>query len=203
VTVVQERGSLEIRPLAPELSDDATDLFESNATTAGCWCMWFLLPRREVHEGWGAGNRGRFEDLARQANPPGGLLAYLDGEPVGWCALGPRSRYPTAARSRLMGHRDPAEDDDVWFVPCFFVRSGWRRRGITEELLLAAVDCAATHGAKAVEGFPLSDAGPHKNDRYLGTEPLFAACGFSAVARPSPRRVIMRRDLLVNRESPD
>jgi GNAT superfamily N-acetyltransferase len=156
--------------------------------------MWFLMPTREVQAGWGAANRGRFEDLAAQ-DPAGGLIAYLDGKPVGWCALGPRSRYPTAARSRLMALRDPAEDADVWFVPCFFVRTGWRRSGITTALLLAAVDFAAAHGATAVEGFPLAGDGPHKSDRYLGTEPLFAACGFVAIARPSPRRVVMRRAL--------
>jgi GNAT superfamily N-acetyltransferase len=94
-----------------------------------------------------------------------------------------------------MAHRDPAEDGLVWFVPCFFVRSGWRRTGITERLLLAAVEYATAYGATAMEGFPLSGDGPHKNDRYLGTEPLFAACGFTALARPSPRRVVMRRDL--------
>jgi GNAT superfamily N-acetyltransferase len=187
-------SNVEIRPLEPDRSGDAADLFESNATTAGCWCMWFLLPRKEVQEGWGAANRGRFEVLVKQ-EPPGGLLAYLDGKPVGWCAMGPRSRYPAAARSRLLGHRDEAEDDSVWFVPCFFVRTGFRRRGITEKLLLEAVEYASANGATAIEGFPLSHDGPHKSDRYLGTEPLFAVCGFSPVARPSPRRVVMRRDL--------
>jgi len=117
-------GLLDIWPLAPERCGDAADLFESNPSTRGCWCMWFLLPTREVQAGWGASNRGRFENLAMQDDPPGGLLAYVDDKPVGWCAMGPRSRYPSAYRSRLMAHRDPAEDGFVWFVPCFFVRSG-------------------------------------------------------------------------------
>jgi GNAT superfamily N-acetyltransferase len=185
---------MDIRPLTPDRRADAADLFESNATTRGCWCMWFLMPARQAQAGWGAVNRVRFSDLAGQ-EPAAGLLAYADGRPAGWCATGPRSRYPTAARSRLMAHRDPAEDDQVWFVPCFFVRSGQRRNGITQQLLLAAVDHAAASGAVAVEGFPLAGDGPHKSDRYLGTEPLFAACGFSVITRPSPRRVVMRREL--------
>jgi len=94
-----------------------------------------------------------------------------------------------------MTRRDPDEDADVWFVPCFFVRTGSRRAGITEQLLRAVVTYAGKHGATAVEGFPLAGDGPHKTDRYLGTEPLFAACGFTAIARPTPRRVIMRREL--------
>jgi GNAT superfamily N-acetyltransferase len=160
--------------------------------------MWFLLPAREVQDGWGAGNRRRFEDLAREADPPAGLIAYLDGQPVGWCAMGPRSRYPRAARSSMMAHRDPSEDADVWLVPCFFVRVGHRRAGTTERLLTAVVEQARQHGARAVEGFPLSGDGPHKSDRYLGTEPLFEACGFAPIARPTPRRVIMRREITGN-----
>lgn len=47
-----------------------------------------------------------------------------------------------------------------------------------------------------VFGWPLQDShGPHKSDRYLGTQPLFAACGFDVLDRPSPRRVVMRREL--------
>jgi GNAT superfamily N-acetyltransferase len=186
---------MDIYPLAPDRCADAAGLFSTNATTRGCWCMWFLLPTSTVQADWGDPNRRRFEDLAAEDNPPGGLLAYLDGEPVGWCAMGPRSRYQRAARSPLMSQRDPSEDADVWLVPCFFVRTGYRRAGITEHLLNAVVEHARQFGASAIEGFPLSGAGPHKTDRYLGTEPLFAACGFAVIARPSPRRVIMRREL--------
>lgn len=186
---------MEIHPLAPQRCGDAGSLFDSNATTRGCYCMWFLLTTSEVQAGWGEGNHQRFENLAQEGNPPGGLLAYQDGTAVAWCAMGPRSRYPRATRSPMMADRDPAEDANVWLVPCFFVRTGWRRAGLTEDLLNAVVEHARKHGAKAIEGFPLSGDGPHKSDRYLGTEPLFAACGFTAIARPSPRRVIMRRDL--------
>jgi GNAT superfamily N-acetyltransferase len=94
-----------------------------------------------------------------------------------------------------MAHRDPAEDADVWFVPCFFVRVGSRRSGITKHLLDAAAEQAGKYGARAIEGFPLAGNGPHKSNRYLGTEPLFAACGFTPVARPSPQRVVMRREI--------
>jgi GNAT superfamily N-acetyltransferase len=122
-------------------------------------------------------------------------LAYDDnGTIVGWCATGPRSRYARALRSPLMVQRDQGEDDSVWLVPCFFVRSGHRRTGVTHRLLLAAVEHSRRHGAAAIEGFPLSGPGPHKSDRYYGTEPLFAACGFNVLHRPSAGRVVMRLD---------
>jgi GNAT superfamily N-acetyltransferase len=159
--------------------------------------MWFLLSSSEVQSGWGDGNRDRFLELAAAAGPSLGVLAYDGDRPIGWCAAGPRSRYTRAIRSPIMAGRDPAEDDQVWLVPCFFTRVGHRRQGVTSELLAAAVELARSHGAAAIEGFPLAGDGPHKADRYLGTEPLFAGHGFTPVARPSPRRVVMRRDLVV------
>jgi hypothetical protein len=126
---------MEIVPLAPRRLADAASLLESSPTTRGCWCMWFLLSSREAQAGWGELNRSRFTALAARDDPPAGLLAYQDGIPVGWCAMGPRSRYPRVLRSPLMAGRDPAEDDTVWFVPCFFVRRGARRAGLTAGLL--------------------------------------------------------------------
>ena len=186
---------VEIRAVGAALLPDVGELFESSATTRGCRCMWFLLSTKDMQAGWGEGNRGRFERLVAEAGEPVGVLAYDGGRAVGWCAAGPRSRYARTLRSPIMAGRDPAEDGDVWLVPCFFVRSGARRAGITRRLLDAAVAEAARHGARAVEGFPLAGAGPHRDDRYLGTEPLFQACGFTPVTRPSARRVVMRREL--------
>jgi GNAT superfamily N-acetyltransferase len=174
---------------------DIGELFGSGATTRGCQCMWFLLSGGDVQAGWGEVNRGRFERMVADAGEPAGVVAYADGRAVGWCAAGPRSRFARALRSPILSGRDPGEDGSVWLVPCFFVRSGSRRAGLTERLLTAAVDLARQHGATAVEGFPLAGTGPHRDDRYLGSEPLFAACGFDAVARPSGRRVVMRKDL--------
>jgi GNAT superfamily N-acetyltransferase len=154
-----------------------------------------LLTVRETGDGWGAGNQRRFAELAACADPPGGLLAYDDnGTIAGWCATGPRSRYARALCSPLMARRDQDEDRSVWLVPCFFVRSGHRRTGVTHQLLLGAVEHSRRNRAAAIEGFPLAGSGPHNSDRYYGTEPLFAACGFAVLYRPSAGRVVMRLD---------
>lgn len=188
-------ADIEIHPVTAVRIADVGDLFQSNATTRGCWCMWFLLSAKERHSGWGAGNRARFEDLVTTSEVPAGVLAYRDGVPVGWCAVGPRSRYPTAIgpRTKILKGRDAAEDDAVWLVPCFFVRVGFRRAGTTYRLLHAAVELAGSHGAKAIEGFPVVDE--NRTDAFLGSERLFSACGFTCVARPTPRRAVMRLEL--------
>ena len=189
-----------VRPVGAELLDDLDTLFATSKTTAGCGCLWFIASAKQCQAGWGEPNRAAFASLAATAAEPVGLLAYRGDDPVGWCAAGPRSRYARALRSAHLKQRDDSEDDTVWLVPCFYVRRDARRSGVTVSLLRAAVDLAREHGASAIEGFPLAgDARRAAGEAFLGVEPLFAACGFTAVARPSPNRVIMRHALTSQR----
>ena len=189
---------MEVHPATPDRLADLAELFETGPATRGCWCMWFIDPPKEVRAGWNnGGNRAAFEAMTQNADPPLGLIAYEGDVPVGWLATGPRSRYPNAIgrRAKILKDRDAEEDDDVWLLPCFFVRVGYRRSGVTTALVEAAVAHAQSAGAKAVEGFPIADDYPKSQDDYVGKQRRFAECGFECVANPSPRRVVMRRDL--------
>ena len=106
-------------------------------------------------------------------------------------------RYQRAIgpRARLLKDRDASEDDDVWLLPCFFVRVGHRRKGVTAALIDAAVEAAEQDGAIAIEGVPIADDHPKVPDDFVGKQRRFAECGFACVAEPSPRRVVMRRAL--------
>ena len=87
-----------------------------------------------------------------------GLVAFLDGEPVGWCAVEPRTAYPRLLlRTRVPweGRSEDKTDDSVWAVTCFVTRTGFRRRGISRALARAAVDFARQRGARAIEGYPM------------------------------------------------
>src|SRR6266516_4168096 len=78
-----------------------------------------------------------FKETAEHAT---GLVAYLDGEPAGWCAVEPRTAYQRLQRSRLVwdGRDEDPEDDGVWAVTCFVTRAGFRRRGVSAALAKAA-----------------------------------------------------------------
>jgi GNAT superfamily N-acetyltransferase len=63
---------------------------------------------------------------------------------------------------------------DVWLVPCFFVRDDVRGTGVSRALLEASVTLAAKNGAAAIEGFPCSGAKRRSSgDTQVGTEALF------------------------------
>ncbi len=181
---------LRFRPLTPERWPDLERLFGARGACAGCWCRWFRLARAEFERAQGAGNRAALHALV-ESGPPPGIVAYAGEEPVGWCALAPRSAYPLLARSRIL---KPVDDAPVWSIVCFFVARGWRRRGTTVELLRAATRYAREQGARVVEGYPVEPKAGATADTfaYHGLASAFRRAGFTEVARRSETRPIMR-----------
>lgn len=186
---------IEVKRVTTDLLSQAESLFESDAATAGCFCMWFIIPVAEYHSGGAERNRELFREVAHSSPDPIGLLAYEDGEPVGWCAAGPRERYDRALRIPSFRGRDSSEDQSVWLVPCFFIAKQARRQGVAKALLEEAVVMAQEAGAKAIEGFPFATGAKLGKDPMVGAEAIFEACGFQPTRRPSKTRVVMRREL--------
>jgi GNAT superfamily N-acetyltransferase len=189
--------NLAIQPLTRDRLDDVARLFATDESANGCWCMWFIIPVKEYHAGGPAGNRAAFTELAARSDLPLGLLAYdRAGDPAGWCAVGPRTRYVRALKTPTYRGGGAGSDTDIWLVPCFFVRKDTRGSGITRALLDAAVDLARQNGATAIESYPFAASVKHPSgDVQVGSEAVFAACGFVPVRRPSASRVVMRREL--------
>lgn len=169
------------------------ELFSANRTVSGCWCVWFMRPRKEVDAGWGDGNRSFLRDRVR-ADEPLGVLAFDGDRPLGWVAVAPRASYPRLATSKVTVS---AAGPDIWAVTCFFVHRDGRRRGLARTLVDAAVDYARSHGARAVEGHPVDTGGDRKQagDLYHGTLDMFLSAGFTLVERRSVRRALVRREL--------
>jgi GNAT superfamily N-acetyltransferase len=178
-------------PLTPERWSDLEKLFGPRGACGGCWCMWWRLARSEFTKLKGTGNRRAFRKIVESRAEPG-ILAYHDGEPVGWCAIAPRAQYPVIERSRTLKAID---DQRVWSVSCFFIARPFRGQGVAEALLQAAVKFARQKGAKIVEGYPVEARKGRLPDAFAwtGVPPIFQAAGFREVARRSPTRPIMRR----------
>jgi GNAT superfamily N-acetyltransferase len=128
-----------------------------------------------------------------------GLVAYLDGEPAGWCAVEPRTAYLRLLLTRVpwTGRSEDKTDDGVWAVTCFVTRTGFRRRGVSRALAHAAVDFARQRGARALEGYPMITQPGQEitwGELHVGSRSIFAAAGFTAVSHPTLRRVVMRID---------
>src|SRR5262245_47017405 len=129
---------------------DVVTLFGPNGASVGCWCMFWRLPNSELNANSADDNRAALESVVRSGRPSG-LLAYDGDEPVGWCAVAPRAEFRRLPRTKALELTDP-DDDSVWSITCFVVRTDRRRRGVATALLDAAVEFARAHGASAVEG---------------------------------------------------
>lgn len=182
-----------IAPLDPDRWDDLENLLDRPGPHRGCWCLWWRLPHKEFGGTSDDQHRRRMRQIVRRGARPG-LLGYVDGEPVAWVSLGPRTDFAALEASRLFRRVD---DKPVWSVVCFVVRRDQRRQGWMRRLLRAGAEYAAQHGATLLEGYPV-ECGDRRltgDSGYTGIASTFRAEGFGEVARPRPDRPIMRRSL--------
>ena len=183
--------------------DDLQLILGERGYAAACQCQRFKLGPA----GWTPATREERTSALRdetncgrpRARSTSGLVAYLEKEPVGWCAVEPRHRYRRLLGRRMLwkGREEDPMDESVWAVTCFITRKGYRKRGVTYALARAAVAFARERGAGAVEGYPMITE-PLKEitwgELHVGSRNVFEAAGFTEVSRPSLRRVVMRID---------
>ncbi len=184
-------------PVTVDRFNDFADVINPSRRATHCWCLSHRLQTVEVEQLGGGSREQAMRRLCEREYPPG-VVTYRDGEPVGWCNIGPRAEITRLTRSRLIR---PVDDLQVWSIVCVVVRAGFRRKGVTAPLLDGAVAYAAAHGAPAVEAYPVDP--PGRMDltmAFVGTRTMFDRAGFrivgttDAVANGLPR-LIMRRDL--------
>lgn len=152
--------------------------------------MWWRLSRSQFDKQKGEGNRKALKDIVDSNRVPG-IIAYSGKDPVGWCAVAPREAYPALERSRILIRVD---DKPVWSIVCFFVARPSRRRGVTTELLKAAIDHVKKQGGKIMEGYPMEPRKGIMPDpfAYTGLVSAFLKAGFVEILRRSKTRPIMR-----------
>jgi GNAT superfamily N-acetyltransferase len=196
-------SELAIVPANEASWEDLQTVFGTRGPAATCQCQRYKLRRRESFRSFPAEERAlRLHEQTGCGDPDAettsGLVAYLDGEPVGWCAVEPRTAYEGLLRNNRVpweGRAEDRDDDGVWAVTCVFSRAGYRRRGIAYALVRAAVAFARRRGARALEGYPMVGGAKITWDEiHVGTRSVFAAAGLVEVSHPTVRRVVMRID---------
>lgn len=154
--------------------------------------MAWRLERRAWERGKGEANKQAFRKIVAGGKRPG-VIAYLDGEPIGWCSVAPREVFVALARSRVLA---PVDAMPVWSISCLLVAKPYRRQGVSAKLIAAAVSFAARRGAKIVEAYPVvpyADAIPAAF-AWTGVHTAYRKAGFVEVARRSRTRPVMRRE---------
>jgi len=179
---------------------DLETLFHTSPVMSSCWCMSQRTRASEFTRFGSAArqrNREAMHGLVAAGTIPG-LLAYVDGRPVGWISVGPREQFARIQHSPALR---PVDDLPVWSIVCMYTHPDYRRQGLTLALIQAAVQHAAVHEAAAVEAYPLAEWGGKVgvSDACTGMAGTFRELGFEEVGvagsnRGTPR-LIMRYPL--------
>ena len=193
---------LRIVPANAASWEDLRAVFGSRGDPSRCFCQRYKMAPGESWASVGAEElAARLREQTECGHPrsstTSGLVAFVDGEPVGWCAVEPRPAYPRMLRKVRVpwkGRTEDKHDDGVWAVTCFVTRPGFRKRGISHVLVRAAVDFARERGARALEGYPITTKDVILTELHVGTVGAFEAASLAEVGRPSLRRVVMRLD---------
>lgn len=181
---------LDFQPLTTARWLDFEALFGERGAYGGCWCMWWRLTRREFEAQQGEGNRQAMKAIVESGEVPG-ILAYHEGQPVGWCSVAPREQFGSVERSRVLKRLD---DKAVWSIVCLFVAKEYRGQGVAESLIRAAVVHVKDQGGKVAEAYPtVPKTGKLPPvSSFMGIPAMFERAGFVECARPSESRAIMR-----------
>jgi GNAT superfamily N-acetyltransferase len=189
--------TIDVRP-AHTFEDMATMLGPKNPQSSVCWCLSWRLSSKENRELKGPDRADAVRALCARDLAPG-VLAYIDGEVVGWAGIAPRTELYPIEHSRKIPHVD---DLPVWSLWCLRVRPGFRKQGVTSALIAGGVDYARASGAPAVESYPVNNKGERVDQTmaFVGTRVMFERAGFSKVADTDSvsggiPRIVMRLDL--------
>ncbi len=190
--------SVQVKPATADRWDDLVTVFGRRGNDPSwCWCRLFLSSGTDASSsGPAPDNRQALRQEITHAATAPGLIAYVGDHPVGWTRVGPRSAFPRVGGNRSLA-RVLTDDPGAWWVTCFAIDSRHRRSGVASALLEAAVTFARDHGATAVQGHPVDVAALRAtrvsgSALYTGTMAMFAAAGFSEVARTFPTRPVMQ-----------
>ena len=183
-----------IRPLTPAEWHAFEDLFgPERGASSGCWCMWTRMPRPQ----WKAMPREERKAAFRaivESGPAPGLLAFDGDKAAAWCAIAPRSdtaKYDGAKVSQLP---DSLRGEPTPFsITCFYIRAGYRNRGLMGLLAEAAVAHARSRGASSVDVCAIeTERKLMWGEGFVGIASVFRKLGFQEIARRTPTRPLMR-----------
>lgn len=172
--------------------DDFFRLHSEADHASRCFCVgWWV----DNWEGWSQRtteqNRALRESLLDRGEYDGYLL-YVDGEPVGWCQVGPRDRLGHLVR--LFGL---APDPDTWAISCFQIAPQHRRQGLATHLLQDVLRDLRERGVARVQAFPRRGEVHDVEELWNGPESMLVQAGFRVI-HDHPKRPVLGIDLLAD-----
>jgi GNAT superfamily N-acetyltransferase len=172
---------LTFNPVTEKSVGDFVKLFGTKGGPNWCWCMAFRATPEEIRNSKSTERKKQI--LGRIADGvPVGILAYAEGEPVGWVSLAPKDTF------RKLGGTEDA--DGVWSLTCMFIPRTRRGQGMAHRLIEGAIAYAKKHKARLLEAYPVDPDSP--SYRHMGFRPAFEKAGFTDTGMEGARRHVMQ-----------
>src|SRR5215471_20963197 len=104
------RDDVMFRPVTPDNWTDFERLFEGKGGPKNCWCMvWRAVPKGAASERPAAAKKREMKRRVASGEPVG-LLGYVDGAPVAWCSIAPRTAYRASMSDDMPGD----DKQNIW-----------------------------------------------------------------------------------------
>ncbi len=176
--LIERSTAVNIRELTPELLNEYLQFFDQDAFTdnphwSKCYCMFYHTNYDEWERRAAADNRAAKSEQIRSGRAHG-LLAYVEGNVVGWCNATPRAELPSLDWDE---NYRTGDTEVVGSIVCFIVAPAYRRQGIAHQLLDAACDYFRRHGLQIAEAYARKDP-PSAAQAYHGSLAMYLAAGF-------------------------
>lgn len=176
--------------VTPDSWKQIEELFGSNGACGGCWCMsWRIAKDEKWDKIKGMEAKKRFKKLITSGSAHG-TLAFSGEEVIGWCSFDKRIDYLKLDRAPSLKCDDV---ENVWSIPCFYIKKGFRGKGVATALLKHSVQSLHQQGVKIIEGYPV------KLEKELpaafvwtGTISLFEKAGFKVVSNKKGKQRVRR-----------
>jgi GNAT superfamily N-acetyltransferase len=197
IYIEQEKSmaTIQTKELTPDLWPELEKLFGRNGACGGCWCQAWRTAKGERWDDIKGTTAKKRLHRSVQDETVHGILAFLDGVPIGWCTFGPRTSFVKLDRAPSLKCADAGR---VWSIPCFFVARNHRRQGVATALLRHALQALKQRKARIAEGYPVK---PDQDGQYIaafswtGTRSLFQKAGFVVVGNRDGGKQRVRKQL--------
>jgi GNAT superfamily N-acetyltransferase len=186
------------QPLSRHNWHDLVQLFDGHGNPGYCWCTFWRLSSREYRQRDSHQRRKTLNGYVVGGTPTG-IIGYREGQAIGWCSIAPRVTYERLNRSRKIPQID---ERNTWSLVCFYISKQEQGKGLSGDMLKAAVEFAASQGAEVVEAYPVEPVWdeegnwqPAKSYRFMGYRSTFEKAGFRDVTPVGGKRLVMRMEL--------
>ena len=125
-----ESTTITVVPANKASAEDLRTVFGERGVPYDCQCQWCKVTARQWRSMPQEEKEGHLQEQTRGGEPKSpttsGLIAYVGDEPVGWCAVEPRTAYPRLQTMKVpwADREEDRDDAGVWAVTCFVVRKG-------------------------------------------------------------------------------